>query len=129
MAQDLLSPSARPSQGPADLTGENLMGRAFLLDIDGTLLDIAPSPWDVVVSNGLRSSLHSLSQRTGGALALVSGRPADDIDRLFAPLRLPIIGGHGAELRRGADALLTREADELDLALRTRLKELGTLDP
>ena len=32
-------------------------------------------------------------------LALVSGRPIDDLDLLFAPLKLPAIGGHGAEMR------------------------------
>ena len=46
----------------------------------------------------------SLLRATGGALALVSGRPIADLDRLFAPLKLPAIGGHGAEMRvRGAD--------------------------
>ena len=32
-------------------------------------------------------------------MALVSGRPLKDIDGIFAPLKLPAIGGHGAELR------------------------------
>ena len=41
---------------------------------------------------------------TGGALALVSGRPIADLDRLFAPLKLPAVGGHGAEMRvRGGE--------------------------
>ena len=41
-------------------------------------------------------------ERTGGALALVSGRPIADLDLFFPPLKLPAIGGHGAELRAGA---------------------------
>ena len=44
-------------------------------------------------------SLERLFELTGGALALVSGRPIADLDRLFAPLNLPAIGGHGAEMR------------------------------
>ncbi len=40
-----------------------------------------------------------LFEQTGGALALVSGRPIADLDRLFTPLKLPAIGGHGAEMR------------------------------
>src|SRR5450759_1219758 len=35
----------------------------------------------------------------GDALALVSGRPIVDLDVLFAPFKLPAVGGHGAELR------------------------------
>src|ERR1035437_3003472 len=40
-----------------------------------------------------------MSRLTGGALALVSGRPIVDLDVLFAPFKLPAVGGHGAELR------------------------------
>ena len=72
---------------------------ALLLDVDGTIIDIGPSPAEVQVSRGLLDSLDRLSNLTGGAVALVSGRPIADLDRLFAPLRLPAIGGHGAEMR------------------------------
>ena len=70
---------------------------AFLLDIDGTLLNFAPTPREVLVPSTLRDTLQRLWERTGGAVALVSGRSLDDIALLFAPLELPAIGGHGAE--------------------------------
>ncbi len=72
---------------------------AILLDIDGTLLDLAATPAGVQVPSSLQSILTTLWKWTGGALALVSGRPLHDIDRIFAPLELPAIGGHGAEMR------------------------------
>jgi len=78
---------------------DDLASIALLLDIDGTLLDIALTPDSVVVSDALRSSLAQLHAKCGGALALVSGRLIHDIDALFAPLRLPTISGHGAETR------------------------------
>jgi trehalose 6-phosphate phosphatase len=72
---------------------------ALLLDVDGTIIDIGPSPFEVHVPDELCRSLRRLLDRSGGALALVSGRPVRDIDRLFSPLKLPAIGGHGAEMR------------------------------
>jgi len=72
---------------------------ALLLDIDGTIVDIAPTPASVRVTPALKRVLPRLVRLTGGALALVSGRALADIDRLFAPLRLAAIGGHGAEFR------------------------------
>jgi trehalose 6-phosphate phosphatase len=79
---------------------------ALLLDVDGTMIDFGPSPLEVHVSEGLKDSLARLSRATAGALALVSGRPVHDLDTLFAPLKLPAIGGHGAEMRvRGSDAI------------------------
>jgi len=62
---------------------------AFLLDIDGTLIDIGPSPFEVDVPEELIETLVRLSDVSGGALALVSGRPIRDLDELFAPLKLP----------------------------------------
>lgn len=76
---------------------------ALLLDVDGTLCEIAPSPSSITVCPDLIASLRRLFELTDGALALVSGRPISDLDRLLAPLRLPAIGGHGAELRLHPD--------------------------
>jgi trehalose 6-phosphate phosphatase len=84
--------------GPVDL-GQF----AILLDVDGTIVDLAPTPREVFVSGSLRHTLQRLLDRSGGALALVSGRPLKELDLLFAPLRLPVIGGHGAEIRPAAN--------------------------
>ena len=69
---------------------------ALLLDVDGTLLDIAPTPAGVVVPKTLRATLRNLLTQSGGAVALVSGRTIEMLDVLFAPLKAPAIGGHGA---------------------------------
>ena len=78
---------------------------ALLLDVDGTLLDIASTPDGVVVPASLNATLERLLAQTGGTVALVSGRTIPMLDRLFQPLKLPAIGGHGAEMRL---ALATR---------------------
>ena len=72
---------------------------ALFLDLDGTLVDIAPSPDEVVAPQQLVTSLGALERRLNGALAVVSGRPIAAIDALLAPLRLPAAGVHGAEIR------------------------------
>ncbi|HEY2589960.1 MAG TPA: trehalose-phosphatase [Steroidobacteraceae bacterium] len=72
---------------------------ALFLDIDGTLIDIAPTPQAVNVPAGLPALLGRLSWRFAGSLALVSGRGLEDIDRLFRPFRFPAAGIHGAERR------------------------------
>src|ERR1700744_6810112 len=51
---------------------------AILLDIDGTLLDLARTPREVWVPPGLAATLHTLHERTNGALALVSGPSLND---------------------------------------------------
>ncbi len=85
--------------GAAPAFAPDLRAHAFLFDVDGTLVDIAPTPRDVRVPPSLRRALARLSERTEGAVALVSGRSLADLDRLFHPLRLTAVGGHGAELR------------------------------
>jgi trehalose 6-phosphate phosphatase len=103
---------------------------ALLLDVDGTLLDIATTPTGVVVPEALRPSLRNLFALTGGAVALVSGRPIDMLDRLFAPLKLPAIGGHGAEMRLSADGPVGKcHPPDLSEALRERLHALSSIDP
>jgi trehalose 6-phosphate phosphatase len=72
---------------------------AFFLDVDGTLLGFKERPEDVVADEALRALLVDLKERAGGALALVSGRKVDDLDRIMAPLTFPAGGVHGADLR------------------------------
>ena len=83
---------------------------ALFLDLDGTMIDIAPKPDDVVAPNQLVRSLCALNRQLGGALAVVSGRPITAIDALLAPLRLPAAGVHGAEVRFDADVTRVHRA-------------------
>ena len=79
---------------------------ALFLDFDGTLVDIAPQPEDVVVPSSLVPTLRALQHYLGGAVAVISGRPIAQIDEFLAPLRLPAAGVHGTE-RRGPDGKTT----------------------
>jgi trehalose 6-phosphate phosphatase len=72
---------------------------ALFLDIDGTLLEIAPTPQSVHTARGDARLIAALYEKTGGALALVSGRSLQTIDELFSPLKLPAAGQHGVERR------------------------------
>ncbi len=103
---------------------------AILLDIDGTLLDLAPTPREVWVPPGLAKTLNRLLERTAGALALVSGRSLNDIDLIFAPEQFPAVGGHGAEMRVAGDseAVATR-APPMDKELKRRLAAIAKISP
>jgi trehalose 6-phosphate phosphatase len=72
---------------------------ALFLDVDGTLIDLAPTPDAVTVPADLVPDLSRLVRSLGGALAILSGRTLSDIDRLLSPLRTVAAGQHGAELR------------------------------
>ena len=97
---------------------------AVLLDVDGTILDLAPTPLEVVVPPNFTVLLSLLSKRVGGALAFVSGRPLAELDLFFAPLQLPSIAGHGAEVRM-ADGVVARAKLLLDPRLKAELAALA----
>lgn len=101
---------------------------AFLLDIDGTLLDLAPTPREVWVPEGLAETLTGLLRATDGALALVSGRSLNDIDLIFAPLLIPAVGGHGAEMRISIDnEAVAAHAPPMDKTLKGRFAAIAKL--
>src|SRR5215470_12815184 len=108
----------------------HLSETAVLLDIDGTLLDLMPTPREVWVPPGLAKTLNRLYRRTGGALALVSGRSLNDIDLIFAPDVFPAVGGHGAEMRIEGDSdAVASHAPPLDKELKRRLAAIAKLSP
>ncbi len=108
----------------------HLSESAVLLDIDGTLLDLAPTPREVWVPPGLAKTLNRLLARTNGALALVSGRSLNDIDLIFAPELFPAVGGHGAEMRVTSDSeAVATHAPPMDKELKRRLAAIARLSP
>ncbi|OCK56148.1 trehalose-phosphatase [Bradyrhizobium sp. LMTR 3] len=108
----------------------HLSETAVLLDIDGTLLDLMPTPREVWVPPGLSKTLNRLLQRTNGALALVSGRSLNDIDLIFAPDQFPAVGGHGAEMRIEPDSeAVAAHAPPMDKELKRRLAAIAKLSP
>ncbi|MBR0757203.1 trehalose-phosphatase [Bradyrhizobium jicamae] len=116
---------------PASLV-PHLSQTAVLLDIDGTLLDLAPTPREVWVPPGLAKTLKRLHERTNGALALVSGRSLNDIDLIFAPDVFPAVGGHGAEMRLDVAAeaeAVAAHAPPMDKELKRRLAAIAKLSP
>jgi trehalose 6-phosphate phosphatase len=88
---------------------------ALFLDFDGTLVDIAPQPEAVVVPAGLRDTLERLHQYLGGAAAVISGRPIEQIDSFLLPLVLPAAGVHGAERRNAGGELVLLSTHPLEL--------------
>ncbi len=101
---------------------------AFFLDLDGTLIDIAETPDGVVVPPDLPGLLSALAERTGGAVALVSGRTIAALDRLVAPAHLPAAGVHGAEMRFADGTEATLAADHMD-AVRAGLAKMAADHP
>jgi trehalose 6-phosphate phosphatase len=103
---------------------------AILLDVDGTILDLAPTPPEVWVPPSLRHAMARLSERTGGAVALISGRSLNDLDLLFSPLQLPAVGGHGAEFRlQAGGASEYRRTVPLNPALKRKLAMVAEIGP
>ncbi|MBC7907967.1 MAG: trehalose-phosphatase [Rhodospirillaceae bacterium] len=72
---------------------------AWFLDLDGTLIDIAPTPSAVTVPEPLPHLLTRLSQCHDGALAVVSGRSLENLRLLLTPFDPPAAGLHGLECR------------------------------
>ena len=130
LQRDIPSPgNASPKLAAGELA-QRLDQYAILLDIDGTLLDLAPTPREVWVPPGLVTTLNRLLEKTSGALALVSGRSLNDIDLIFAPDLFPAVGGHGAEMRLTTDSeTVSTRAPAMDKELKRRLAAIAKLSP
>lgn len=81
---------------------------ALLLDLDGTLLDIAPTPDSVQVPAGLIRDLAHIRDRLDGALAVISGRPVEQVDALLDATPTTVSGEHGGALRASLGGAIER---------------------
>ena len=86
---------------------------ALFLDFDGTLVELAPTPEAIEIPPALVPLLGDLRDQLGGALAVVSGRQIDSIDRFLAPLRLPAAGEHGVQRRDAEGRMQEQRAPDL----------------
>ena len=94
------------SQFTVKILPKDIQQIALFLDVDGTLYDIENSPSLIKPCFRLQKKLHTIRNRLGGALGLISGRSLDDLDRIFDNNKIPLAGNHGAQLR---DAFRTNE--------------------
>ena len=117
---------AAPGLPPAPPWAELAAGvnPALFLDIDGTLLEFEAHPELVRATRDLTDLLESISASLGGAVALISGRPLDDIDRVFAPWQPFAAGGHGAEVR-GSGGTRLHQPDDRQLASIRHTLQIG----
>lgn len=95
---------------------------AFFLDIDGTLIDLAPDPEKVLVPPPLPPLLLELQTQFDGALALNTGRQLAIVDHMLAPLRLAAAGVHGTELRTRNGGEVAQLAPPVPSALMTEVE-------
>lgn len=100
---------------------------AFFFDLDGTLIEFAETPAAVRVTEELRVSLEQLHDLVGGAVAVMTGRPIAEIDRMFPATRLAVAGQHGAE-RRTAAGVVTSHTPEQDLGPARQLLSQAIFD-
>ncbi|WP_173931698.1 trehalose-phosphatase [Chelativorans sp. Marseille-P2723] len=120
-------PAPLISLDPSNLKPEST---ALFLDFDGTLADIAEHPDAVSVPAVTCDILRRLERSTQGALAIVTGRPIDHIDRFLAPLYLPVAGVHGLERRTARGTRSAVAIDEKGFgALKRKLKAFADANP
>ncbi len=74
-------------------------GHALFLDLDGTLVDFAAHPEQVVASEELRLLLANVAREMHGAVALVTGRTIASADAVLDGALVHVAGIHGLERR------------------------------
>lgn len=88
-------------------------GTALFLDFDGCLVEIAERPDAVQVDGALLALLRTLIWRHDRAVAVVSGRPVDELQRYLPLPGLSYAGVHGAELQLPGEVRPQRLAEPL----------------
>lgn len=79
---------------------------ALFLDLDGTLAPIEARPDDVVFDRGRAELVARLERLMGGAVAVISGRGLDDVDRILGGTPACVSAVHGLVRRSPASGLV-----------------------
>ena len=99
----------------AEALPSDLREWALFIDIDGTLIDLAPTPTGIEIPADLPSQLLAVSQRSNGAMALVTGRSIEAVDAMFSPYQFVMAGMHGSEIRDVSGRIRRKQIDKSSL--------------
>lgn len=104
-------------------------GDALFLDLDGTIAPIEARPDLVAPSDHRTRLLQALNGRLDGALAILSGRTIEDVDRILDRAPAAVGAVHGL-LRRSVDGVLVAHEPAPELAAaREWLEPLARAQP
>lgn len=102
---------------------------ALFLDFDGTLVEIAATPERIEVAANLPDLLQRVAAQLDGALAVISGRPLDELARFLAGYTGAAAGNHGLEWRSAAGIVHRPSPDpSLDL-IRPAVRHFAATTP
>lgn len=99
---------------------------SFILDFDGTLVDLNDDPFAVTADADLLRLLEDMLLTTGGAVAICSGRSLENLQRFFCDLPLTLVGCHGAEFYHPEENI-TIKASSAFLELETVRQQIQTV--
>jgi trehalose-phosphatase len=81
----------------ASLEGKHIL---LLLDFDGTLAPIAPTPDEAALPDETRRELERLVQSSACSIGVISGRALDDVRAKVGIAGITYVGNHGIEMVR-----------------------------
>lgn len=125
-AHVVTSPAGVPSLVFTDIEAK-LRGRPLvvMLDIDGTLCTLAPTPDDAMITGETREILQQLVRTPDVHVALITGRSVADALRLVGVEGVHVHGNHGIEIAN-PDGIIEVDsvARDAEVALRSAVAEL-----
>ena len=77
----------------------NAKKRLFLLDYDGTLVDLAPTPPEAVPTQQMRTILTRLAGDPDNTVVIVTGRPHETLEEWLGDLPVSFAAEHGFLIR------------------------------
>lgn len=100
---------------------------ALLLDFDGTLVPVAPTPDAVEVTADLRDLVAEAMARLEGRVAIVSGRSLEQLDALWGRALWPVTvaASHGLELRHDGRVRAPASSDVFPMLVRETEARFG----
>lgn len=102
---------------------------AWFFDVDGTLVEIAATPSDIVVHDDLPHLIARLNVLSGGAVALITGRTISNVDEVIPVPGLSIAGQHGLEVRTASGSVDAAKTDADFAKIVDELSELSRRHP